>query len=139
MSRVAVVGASAKPERYSNRALRMLQSAGHTPIPVSRGGQDILGLPGYPTVSAIPDPVDTISMYLSPEKQGPVIRDILAGSKLNPAAATIVSDNSGGFTGQPATMTVTYPYQLRVIKALLGWTGQTGNLNIRTTFVMRNE
>jgi predicted CoA-binding protein len=78
MSRVAVVGASAKPERYSNRALRMLQSAGHTPIPVSSLGQDILGLKGYPAVSAIPDPVDTISMYLSPEKQEPVIRDILA-------------------------------------------------------------
>ncbi len=78
MSRVAVVGASAKPERYSNRALRMLQSAGHAPIPVSRLGQDILGLKGFPTVSAIPDPVDTVSMYLSPEKQGPVIRDILA-------------------------------------------------------------
>ena len=78
MSRVAVVGASAKPERYSNRALRALQSAGHTPIPVSRLGQDILGLKGFPAVSAIPDPVDTITMYLSPEKQGPVIRDILA-------------------------------------------------------------
>ncbi len=80
MSRVVVVGASAKPERYSNRALRMLQSAGHAPIPVSRDGRDILGLPGYPTVSAIPEPVDTISMYLSPEKQGPVIRDILAAA-----------------------------------------------------------
>jgi len=78
MSRVAVVGASAKPERYSNRALRMLQSAGHGPIPVSRLGQDILGLKGFPTVSAIPDPVDTVTMYLSPEKQGPVIQGILA-------------------------------------------------------------
>ena len=80
MSRVAVVGASAKPERYSNRALRMLQSAGHTPIPVSADGRHIHGLPGYPTVRAIPDPVDTVSIYLSPEKQEPVIRDILAAA-----------------------------------------------------------
>lgn len=78
MSRVAVVGASAKPERYSNRALRKLKSAGHTPIPVSKRGEDILGLKGYPSLGAIPDPVDTVSMYLSPEKQAPIIREILA-------------------------------------------------------------
>ncbi len=80
MSRVVVVGASAKPERYSNRALRMLQSAGHTPIPVSMTGEAILGLPGYSVVSAVPGPVDTVSIYLSPERQGPVLRDILAAA-----------------------------------------------------------
>jgi len=70
---------------------------------------------------------------------GQVVRNILTNSGLDPNIATITSQNSGGVEGQPATMIVTYPYQLRVIKALLGWTGQTGNLNIRTKFVMRNE
>lgn len=75
---VAVVGASDKPDRYANRALRMLLSHGFTPIPVSRSGKDILGLKGYASLTAVPDPIDTITVYLSPHKQAPVIRDILA-------------------------------------------------------------
>ena len=78
MSTVAVVGASRKPERYSNRALRMLLSQGHTAIPVSKTGHDILGLKGYASLAAISDPVDTVTVYLSPAKQAPVIQDILA-------------------------------------------------------------
>jgi uncharacterized protein len=78
MGIVAVVGASEKPERYSNRALRMLLSHGHTAIPVSRLGREILGLTGYASLRAIPGPLDTVTVYLSPEKQTPVIQDILA-------------------------------------------------------------
>ena len=71
---------------------------------------------------------------------GQMIRDILTNSHLDPNVATIsTGQNSGGATGQPATVDVTYPYELRTIRALLGWAGQTGQLNIRTTFVMRNE
>jgi predicted CoA-binding protein len=77
MSRVAVVGASEKPGRYSNRALRMLLSQGFTPIPISNSGKDILGFKGYASLTAVPDPIDTVTVYLSPEKQAPVIQDIL--------------------------------------------------------------
>ncbi len=75
---VAVVGASEKPNRYSNRALRMLVSHGFKPIPVSRAGKDILGQKGYASLTDVPDRVDTVTMYVSPDKQAPVIRDILA-------------------------------------------------------------
>jgi len=78
MKTVAVVGASQKPERYSHRALRMLLTHGFTPFPVSRSGTDVLGLKGYTSLMSIPDPVDTVTVYLSPGKQAPVIRDIVA-------------------------------------------------------------
>ena len=78
MSTVAVVGASEKPERYANRALRMLLAHGHTPIPISKVGRDMLGLKGYPSLAAVPDPVDTVTVYLSSAKQAPVIEGILA-------------------------------------------------------------
>jgi predicted CoA-binding protein len=78
VSTVAIVGASPKPERYSNRALRMLMSHGHTAIPVSKLGRDILGLTGYASLRAIPEPIDTVTLYLRPEKQAPVVQDILA-------------------------------------------------------------
>lgn len=75
---VAVVGASPKPERYSHRALQKLLAHGFTPIPVSRSGAAILGLKGYASLSAIPDPIDTVTVYLSPGKQLSVIHDIAA-------------------------------------------------------------
>lgn len=78
MTRVAVIGASEKPERYSLRALRLLREKGHAPVPISRTGGDMLGLRGYASLADDPDPVDTVTVYLSPEKQAPVIRDILA-------------------------------------------------------------
>jgi len=78
MSVVAVVGASRKPERYSNRALQMLASHGHSPVPVSKTGHAILGYTGYASLTAVPGPIDTVTVYLSPEKQPPVIQDILA-------------------------------------------------------------
>ena len=78
MEIVAVVGASEKPERYANRALRMLLSEGFTPIPISRSGKDILGLKGYASLAAVPHPVDTVTIYLSPERQTSILHDVLA-------------------------------------------------------------
>ncbi len=75
---VAVVGASENPARYSNRAMRMLRAHGFTPVPVSKSGKPILGVPGYPSLTLITDPVDTVTIYLSPEHQEPVIGDVLA-------------------------------------------------------------
>ena len=78
MTRVAVIGASERPGRYSLRALRLLQEKGYSPVPISKTGRDLLGLRGYASLADDPDPVDTVTVYLSPEKQAPVIRDILA-------------------------------------------------------------
>ena len=75
---VAVVGASEHPHRYAFRALHLLRENGYTPIPVSRSGTHILGFPGYPSLAAIPVPIDTVTMYVSPERQPPIIADILA-------------------------------------------------------------
>jgi len=75
---VAVVGASENPHRYAFRALRLLRENGYTPIPVSRSGKDILGCPGYASLGAVPVPIDTVTMYVSPERQSSVIADILA-------------------------------------------------------------
>ena len=69
MSVVAVVGASRKPERYSNRTLQMLASHGHSPVPVSKTGHAILGYTGYASLTAVPGPIDTVTVYLSPEKR----------------------------------------------------------------------
>jgi predicted CoA-binding protein len=37
-----------------------------------------LGCKGYVSLRTIPDPIDTVTVYLAPKNQAPVIQDILA-------------------------------------------------------------
>lgn len=65
--RVAVIGASANPERYSNRAVRMLVEQGHEVIPVHPAASSIEGLPVVHGVADIGGTIDTVTLYVSPE------------------------------------------------------------------------
>lgn len=76
--RVAVLGASPNPERYSNKAIRQLKSKGHEVLPVNPGHQTIEGLPVAPSLDKIEGPVDTVTVYVGPAHIGPLIKDIVA-------------------------------------------------------------
>lgn len=76
---------------------------------------------------------------LTPDSVTVLIGNALTAAGLNPANATISLDENGGTPGQPSTVSIQYPYQLGVIRVLLGWAVDQGQLNIRSTFVMRNE
>ncbi len=82
---VAVIGASNKPERYSYKAVRMLRQKGHTPYPVHPALAEVDGLPAFPSLSAITAPVDTITVYISPQNQ-----QVIADELLNSAARRII-------------------------------------------------
>lgn len=75
MENVAVVGASPKEDRYSYKAMRMLEEKGHNPIPVAPARTEILGKKVYPTLAAVPDRIDTVTMYMKPYRQAPVLDD----------------------------------------------------------------
>lgn len=63
-----VLGASLKPERYSNIATLRLQSYQHEVVPVGLREGDINGiaiLKGKPEVEGI----DTVTLYLNPKRQ----------------------------------------------------------------------
>ncbi|NLI30010.1 MAG: CoA-binding protein [Nitrospiraceae bacterium] len=74
---VAVVGASPKEDRYSNRAMQMLASYGHTPIPVAPVHTEILGRPVFRSLIDIQQPVHTVAMYVGSDRQAGIIDDIL--------------------------------------------------------------
>lgn len=76
--RVAILGASPKPERYAYMAFKMLKEYGHTPIPVSPKFKDIEGVPAIASLKDIKDPVDTLTMYVGPATSGPLTEEILA-------------------------------------------------------------
>jgi uncharacterized protein len=63
---VAILGASNKPERYSNQALHLLADKGHAVFPVHPALADIDGHPVFNTLADIPEPLDTVTMYVSP-------------------------------------------------------------------------
>ena len=62
---VAVLGASHNPDRYSNMAVRRLRDVGHNVIPVAKSLGDIV------------DPVDTLTLYVGPQRSLPMIDAIL--------------------------------------------------------------
>jgi len=75
---VAVLGASHKPERYSNQAVRMLKEYGHTVIPVTPGRAVIEDLAVVPELGGIEQPVDTLTLYVGPERSAQLRDAILA-------------------------------------------------------------
>ncbi|SDP40096.1 CoA-binding protein [Desulforhopalus singaporensis] len=79
--KVAVVGLSPKTNRPSNMVGRYLVDAGYTVYPVNPGHDAILGVKCYPSVSAIPDPVDVVDIFRKSEDILPIVEEIVALSK----------------------------------------------------------
>lgn len=78
MAIVAVIGASANEERYANKAMKMLAEHRHTPIPIAPTNQAILGRAVYQTLEDVPQPIDTVTVYLSPKRQETLLDQVLA-------------------------------------------------------------
>jgi predicted CoA-binding protein len=87
---VAVLGASPKPERYSNQAVRLLASLDYRPIPVNPAFEEIEDLQCFSKLAEIGEPLHTITLYLRAERSTPLIDEILTASPeriiLNPGA-----------------------------------------------------
>ena len=75
--RVVVIGASAKPERYSNRAVRLLMQHGHDVVPVNPANSVIEGLPVVASLEAVTGHVDTATLYLSAQRSSPLADSIV--------------------------------------------------------------
>ncbi|MCK5806108.1 MAG: CoA-binding protein [Lentisphaeria bacterium] len=62
---VVVLGASPKPERYSNQAVRLLLEKGHRVIPVHPAVDKIESLPVVRNLAEVETTVDTVTIYVS--------------------------------------------------------------------------
>ena len=78
MEKVAVIGASPLEDRYSNKAMKMLMEYGHDPIPVVPKHKEILGKPVTHKLADVEEDVDTVTLYVGPARQAPIIEDIVA-------------------------------------------------------------
>lgn len=75
---VVVLGASVKPERYSNQAVTLLTEKGYNVIPVHPSGISVNGLPTLKSLKDIDIPIDTLSIYVNPKVSSSQKDDILA-------------------------------------------------------------
>jgi predicted CoA-binding protein len=77
MKSVVVLGATPKPDRYAFMAMQRLQEHGYKAIPVNPAFDEILGERCHPSISEVPRPIDTVTVYLSAARSAPLIADIL--------------------------------------------------------------
>ena len=71
------MGCSPKPERPSHYVAQYLKDRGHRIVPVNPGHKELLGETCYPSLSAIPFPVDVVDVFRRPEEVGPVIDEAI--------------------------------------------------------------
>ena len=75
-SAVAVLGASADRTKYGNKAVRAYRAAGFIVYPIHPHAASIEGLPAYPSILAVPGPVDRATVYLPPAVTLGVLEEI---------------------------------------------------------------
>ncbi|MBC7371144.1 MAG: CoA-binding protein [Bdellovibrionaceae bacterium] len=76
--KVAILGASKNPDRFSHMAFTMLKDYGHTPLPINPGFSELEGVPVYAKLADVPKPVDTLTMYVGPVISSKMREEILA-------------------------------------------------------------
>jgi predicted CoA-binding protein len=65
---VVVLGASPKPVRYSYQAVKLLRDKGYRVIPVHPKAQRIEQIPVVHSLAAVRESVDTLTLYIGPER-----------------------------------------------------------------------
>ncbi|MFN4894954.1 MAG: CoA-binding protein [Pseudomonadota bacterium] len=94
----AVLGASNKPERYSNKAVRMLREYGHSVIPIHPLHKQIEGIDAVQSVDQLPLGIDTITVYVGAETSEKLISAIVARAPrrviINPGAESQLLEES---------------------------------------------
>jgi predicted CoA-binding protein len=73
--RIAVVGLSDDPSRPSYDVASYLRSAGKEIIPVNPTHTTVMGLICYPSLSAVPGPIDVVNVFRRPQFCAEVARD----------------------------------------------------------------
>jgi predicted CoA-binding protein len=102
---IALVGASARPDRPSHEVMAALIGMGYEVIPVNPNEREVQGRVCYPSLRELPKRVDLVDVFRRPEETPPIARDAVAiGARVlwmqlgvvNPESARIAQQ--GGLT-----------------------------------------
>ena len=75
---VAILGASDKPDRYSNMLIKRLRGKGHPVYPINPALKAIDGVPAYRSLAELPPGVEVLSVYMNAERSSAIADAILA-------------------------------------------------------------
>ena len=80
VKRIALVGASAKPERPSHRVMQFLLDEGYEVLPINPGlaGQNLLGQTVHASLADLPTSVDMADIFRDAASLPEVTQDVLA-------------------------------------------------------------
>jgi len=80
VKRIALVGASAKPDRPSHRVMQFLLDEGYEVLPINPGlaGQRLLGQPVYASLADLPTSVEMADIFRGAASLPQVTQDVVA-------------------------------------------------------------
>jgi predicted CoA-binding protein len=78
--KVAVLGASDNPNRYSNLLIRRLLAKGHQVFPINPALKNIEGLPVYRRLEDLPAGIDVLTVYMNADRSHALADAILAAA-----------------------------------------------------------
>lgn len=78
MKTIAIIGASAKQEKFGNKAVRAYVQQGWTVYPVNPKEAEIEGIKVFKSIRELPDGVDEASIYLPPNLVPGVLNELAA-------------------------------------------------------------
>lgn len=80
---IASVGLSSKPDRPSYGVCAFLKLKGYRVIPVNPNETQVLGETSYPDLKSVPEPVDVVQIFRSPDAVPAIVEDAIAiGAKV---------------------------------------------------------
>lgn len=75
---IAVVGASSNPARASNHVASYMKAQGYRVIPVNPNEQTVIGEQAYPSLTAVPGPIDLVDIFRKSEDVPPIVKEAIA-------------------------------------------------------------
>ena len=73
----AVAGASENRSKYGNKILRCYLQNGRTAFPINPGCSEVHGHKCYPSISALPEPIESLSIITSPDVTARVVEEAI--------------------------------------------------------------
>ncbi|NDJ62207.1 MAG: CoA-binding protein [Chloroflexi bacterium] len=103
---IAVVGHSDKPTRTSYQIARFLRLVGYTVYPVNPTVAQIDGAISYPSLAAVPEPIDIVDVFRRSEHLLGVVEDAIAAQAGAVWAQLGVADSAAAARAQAAEMPI---------------------------------
>ena len=93
---IAVVGHSDDPSRTSYRIAQFLRQMGYTVYPVNPVVSEIDGQPSYPSLAAVPEPIDIVDVFRRSEHLAAIVDEAVSVKAKTVWAQLGVFDHEAG-------------------------------------------